>query len=531
MTWHKNTQKNTDLDFNEQFQRAYEMMEEETLPIFLTGKAGTGKSTLLKYFQNHTKKKTALLAPTGVAALHIKGQTIHSFFKFKPNVTLESVENLNLSDQRNLYKKLDTIVIDEISMVRPDLLDCIDKFLRLNGSNPEKKFGGVQMIFIGDLYQLPPVVTRQEKTTFYAQYPSPYFFAANCMEKFDFQIIELETIYRQKDSVFIDLLNSIRVNAISEKGIAMLNERSGDFEATQNSELCLHLTTTNQQSDTINESCLKALPSQSYLFRADIAGEFKSDSFPAPYDLEIKNNSQIMMLNNDPLKRWSNGTIGQITHIEQTDNTHDYVIYVQLENNKNVKIERNTWEIYHTSLENDQIKIKTVGSFTQFPLTLAWAVTIHKSQGKTFKKVVIDFEKGVFCPGQAYVALSRCQSLEGLILKTPLEKKHLLTDTRVAQFFTEYFYRQSAEKFPLSERKTLLQDSIDHGKDLEIVYLTKKNQKSQRTLRPEKICLIPPLARKILGLEAYCYQLKGKRLFHIEHMLEIAQVDRQALSQ
>ena len=409
--------KKISLELNEHFIKALNVMEKTFQNVFITGRAGTGKSTLLDYFRTHTQKKVAILAPTGVAAVNVKGQTIHSFFQFRPHVTLQEIKKLkdHKHQKRDIYKKLDALVIDEISMVRADLLDCVDKFMRLNGKSPLKPFGGVQMIFIGDLYQLAPVVRNQEKNIFSTHYATPYFFSAHVFHTFEMELIELEKIYRQNDEAYIQLLNAIRNNSITDEGLQKINERyKPDFEK-QEQDFYIYLTPTNDHASLINDQEIQKLTGKPYYFDASIEGEFSKEYYPTSPDLQVKVGAQVMMLNNDYKNRWINGTIGKIIHIEE-DEERKMFLSIQIENGKIHDVYPYTWEISKFSLEEGHLVSTLIGTFTQYPLKLAWAVTIHKSQGKTFEKAILDLGKGTFAHGQAYVALSRCTSLEGLVV-------------------------------------------------------------------------------------------------------------------
>ena len=419
-------------DMNRQFAHALRLMEHSYLNLFITGKAGTGKSTLLEHFQRHTGKKVAVLAPTGVAALNVKGQTIHSFFGFKPGITPENIAELRPGRRGELYKKLDTIVIDEVSMVRADLLDCVDAFLRRHGRRPDLPFGGLQMIFIGDLYQLPPVVSREELSAFAGCYETPYFYDSRAFKDLPLRMIELTKIYRQQDPEFIRLLNGLRDNSIDQAGLNRLNRRvEPDFEPP-NEDFYICLTTTNLSARHINQLRLDKLEEPLFTFKATISGAFSREYLPTAIELELKNGAQVMLLNNDMSGRWVNGSVGRIAGIQTEE--HPAAVLVELSDGKIVRVTPYTWEIFRYYLEDGRLLSELVGSFTQYPLTLAWAVTIHKSQGKTFEKVMIDMGRGAFAHGQTYVALSRCTSLEGIILKQPLFKHHIWTDERIGVF-------------------------------------------------------------------------------------------------
>ena len=288
-------------------------MEGSGRHVFVTGRAGTGKSTLLNYFCAHTGKAVVVLAPTGVAAINVGGQTIHSFFRFKPDVIPSAIKRRSGDEKKNIYKKLKTILIDEVSMVRADLLDCVDKFLRLNGPDETLPFGGVQMIFIGDLYQLPPVVTSHAREIFRTHYATPYFFSAKVFDGLDIAFVELEKIYRQQDGEFIRLLNAIRNRTVTDDDLALFNQRHDPNFTAPPGDFYIHLTSTNDLADAINEEQLAGLPGRSRKFKGLIEGEFGREYLPTALDLKLKKDAQIMLLNNDSYGRWVNGTIGRVT--------------------------------------------------------------------------------------------------------------------------------------------------------------------------------------------------------------------------
>jgi len=387
----KSKPKQKGIELNADFQRALAIMERTATKAFITGRAGTGKSTLLEYFRTITKKKIAVLAPTGVAALNVKGQTIHSFFKFKPNVTLQKIKRIKKDEDHpaTIYEKLDSIIIDEVSMVRADLLDCVDKFLRLNGPKKYFPFGGIQMIFVGDLYQLPPVVSNDEKEIFDAAYETPYFFSARVFESFKMEFVELEKIYRQHDEGFIDLLNAIRNNSITEAELKLLNRRFLPEYTPPPDDFYIYLTTTNKTAELINMERLEMLPGETYAFTGSLEGEFGKESLLTAVELQMKTGAQIMMLNNDAAGRWVNGTIGKVLGIEFVEN-NEAIIIAELSDGETVTISPYTWEIYKFYIKDAALESAIVGRFTQYPLMLAWAVTIHKGQGITCEKVIFD---------------------------------------------------------------------------------------------------------------------------------------------
>ncbi len=450
------------------------IMEQTGNNLFLTGEAGTGKSTLLQYFRYTTKKNLVVLAPTGVAALNVNGQTIHSFCAFGPDITISKVKKLApWSPKKRLLDKLQTIIIDEISMVRADLLDCVDKFLRTNGPVPYEPFGGIQMIFVGDLHQLPPVEKDfVSGDGLIKEYQSPYFFDAHCFKNTPFKFIMLKTAYRQTDPVFLDVLNAVRNNSTNENHLAVLNQRAQNLEQKWTFEqFAVYLTTTNQRARQVNNFFLEKLSAPSKTFTGRVSGNFEGRELPTDLDLQIKIGSQVMMLNNDYRKRWVNGTMGKIVGVEKSVDNHsrkndnfvvedegnvgymwsegaedsefgdedkpssDSVI-VELETGETVYVQPHTWEMYQFFLDRNtqSIDSRTTGTFTQYPFKLAWAVTIHKAQGKTFDKVYVDLATGTFAHGQLYVALSRCRTLEGLYLKRPITSGDIILDQRVGKF-------------------------------------------------------------------------------------------------
>ena len=405
--------------------------------LFITGRAGTGKSTLLQVFRTTTKKKVVVLAPTGIAALNVKGQTIHSFFGFPPRLL-----NRNEIERRKnyrLYVNLDMIIIDEISMVRADMIDNIDYFLRLN-RNDLRPFGGVQMIFFGDLFQLPPVVSSQfEKHYFQTTYETPYFFSAKVMPTISFHMIELTQVYRQEERSFINLLDNIRLNRLDYDDFMFLNERH--IPIPEDLSYYITLCSRNDIATTINENMLKSIVEPALEYKAEVIGEFNPQLFPTEFNLVLKKGAQVMFVKNDLQKQYVNGTIGIITEA-----AHEF-IKVKIQDEKGhettIEVNRQEWEILKYEfdpMKPNQINTKVVGTFKQYPLKLAWAITIHKSQGKTFDKIIVDMGSGAFECGQSYVALSRCRTMEGVILKKPLTNRDIMVDDRITQYYEEVKY-------------------------------------------------------------------------------------------
>lgn len=455
-----------DISGNPEAQEALRIMAETSQNLFLTGEAGTGKSTLLQYFRKTTKKNVVVLAPTGVAALNVEGQTIHSFCSFGPDITSQKVKKLNPSSPKfKLLEKLQTIVIDEISMVRADLLDCVDKFLRINGPVPGLPFGGIQMIFIGDLYQLPPVDKDfAQGGGLFSEYKSPYFFDSHVFVNANFKFLELKTMYRQTDPVFINILNAIRNNVATEEHLGVLNRRTLDEDDNFSFEkFAIYLTPTNARARRVNSFFLESLSSELKTFQGFASGNFQDRETPTELELQVRVGAQVMMLNNDKQKRWVNGTMGKIVEIKSVANIEEEpkdawdefadespasdVIIVELETGETVEVLPHTWEMFQFYLDKytQSVDSKTTGTFTQYPFKLAWAVTIHKAQGKTFDKVYVDLSSGTFAHGQLYVALSRCRTLEGINLKRPVVAQDIILDPRVINFAKDYALAKSAE--------------------------------------------------------------------------------------
>ena len=416
-----------EIELNPQFVKALDILENGEDCVFITGKAGTGKSTLLSYFKKHTDQNVVVLAPTGVAAVNIGGATIHSFFTFKPDITLEKAWKLGGKTKKPaLYQNLDAIIIDEISMVRADLLDCIDAFMR-RVCGTMAPFGGKRVLMFGDLYQLPPVVTSEDSNIFKTRYNSAFFFSADVMSRTPLTFLELDHIYRQSDDSFIKILNSIRSNQVTPHDINILNTRVFEDYAPPPEEYVIHLTGTNRDADAYNTYQLNTLEGELGVYDAISTGSFDRRTQPAPRQLTLKIGAQVMLTINDREKRFINGTIGRVEDMSYENGTP--IISVRLHNKKLVDVTPTSWEMFRFNYHAKTGKITTevAGTYTQLPLMLAWGITIHKAQGKTFDRLAIDLPQS-FAHGQTYVALSRATSLDGIILKRPLSLRHIIMD-------------------------------------------------------------------------------------------------------
>ncbi len=503
------------IEINPGFAKAYELIENTRKHVFITGKAGSGKSTLLEYCCRNCSKNMVVVAPTGVAALNVHGQTIHRFFGFPLNISVEKITTFQFTPRaKRIYKRLETLVIDEVSMLRADILDCIDAFLRLYGPAEGLPFGGVQMVFVGDLYQLPPVVSNQEAAFFGARYTSPYFFSADVFKAIPLEIIELTKIYRQTDQEFIKLLSRIRSNSITSDDVKKLNSRLNQTpDRSKYENFCITLTTTNKLADDINRRELENLEGRSFVAAAQIDGTFSADFYPTSEILEFKAGAQIMFLNNDAKNRWVNGSVG---HIEEVKFSEDHIRFIRVrlhEDARLVDVFPFTWEIFKYRLEGNEIISDVVGSFTQFPFRLAWAVTIHKSQGKTFDKIEVNIGNGTFATGQLYVALSRCTSFEGISLTRPLRREHILTDYRISEFM--HRVGAAPELSPLNKLQ-LLQQAVLSRQKLAVSYQKTDGSTSQR--------IIIPLHINGANLLAFCTQRGEQRSFTIERIKTIEAV-------
>ena len=427
----------SEIEITPDYEAVIEAVDRQDPYIFVSGKAGTGKTTLIRYLREAIAGNVVVVAPTGVAALQVKGVTIHSFFRLPPRLIFPEEDIKPLRDKR-LYKDIRLLIIDEISMVRADLVDAMDLFLRENGPQKGKPFGGIQVMFVGDLFQLPPVVASSDMQVLADRgYEGPYFFCAMALHRKDVTMIELSKIFRQKDERFANLLNQIRINENADEAIDSLNAHCFHKDQVVD-EQTITLTTTNARADQINAAGLRAIASDAKVYVGKTTGKFNVDerNLPSPNQLTLKVGAKVMFTATDPgfPKRWVNGTIGVVRELLPDK------VKVMVQNgpySNTVEVTGHQWESYRYDhdMMSGKISPSVIGTYEQIPLMLAWAVTIHKSQGKTLDKVKVDLSSGAFASGQVYVALSRCKTIDGISLQRPIELKDVRCDQEIKRFY------------------------------------------------------------------------------------------------
>lgn len=525
--------KSPQLLLTEEFKEILYLLKNTNDNIFITGKAGTGKSSLLKYFISNTNKKLVVLAPTGIAALNVGGQTIHSFFRFPPKtITANRIEPDYV--RAELFKNLQMVIIDEISMVRADLMNGIDIALRRNRNKLNEPFGGVQMVFIGDLFQLPPVVKENDREYILKTYGGQYFFDATCIREFKYHFKELSTIFRQSEEQpeFKTMLNNIRNNSVEFDDMVLLNSRHKD-NTEEEKENSIFLTTRRNIARSINNRKLEELEGEKFIFTGILSGKYLKlkeevqekleDKLPAPYKLELKKGAQIMMLKNDSGRRWVNGSIGTVEALAKDS------IIVKIDDTIH-EIEQENWnEVeYVLNKKTKQIEEHIIAGFSQFPIQLSYAMTIHKSQGKTFDKITVDVGTGAFAHGQIYVALSRCKTLEGIVLNNPIRNNDIIVDPRVIEFYKNKSTPSPAVPIKLINHKDefsirdILQKAINENRKIKIQYENFNGEISERYLS----CLEMTNEFSTYGydkqhIKAYCHLRNEERNFKISRIKDI----------
>ena len=519
--------RNIDLE-NPEFLQAWNLIRHTHQSVFLTGKAGTGKSTFLKYICKQTKKKHIVLAPTGIAAMNVGGVTLHSFFQIptRPippddaDYSLSRIKRkLKLSKEKiKLIKAVELLIIDEISMVRPDIIDFIDRVLRSYSDNKKEPFGGKQLLLVGDIFQLEPVITPDTRNILSHYYPNFFFFNAKVYNSVDLISIELKKIYRQQDDKFIKILDRIRINQASTDDLQIINTRFCNLDTINNDSFTITLASRRDIVDNINTRNLEVLPGDEYTFKGKINGDFPDKLLPTDRELILKENAQIIFIKNDKDKRWVNGTIGKVHKITPE------VLMIKLESGDIHTLAPDVWRNikYTFNEEKKQIEEEILGEFTQFPIKAAWALTVHKSQGLTFSNVILDLGDGAFSSGQTYVALSRCTSLEGITLKSRLSKRDIIVNPAVADF-SKNFNDQLAISNAISYARAdiLYDEAIEHFNNYEFNECIEKgveainlrnilNEKKIRRFIASKLSIIEKKAKEIDRLKIQFKELASE---------------------
>ncbi len=524
---------NIDLD-NPEFQDAWGLIQNTRRSVFLTGKAGTGKSTFLKYICETTQKKHVVLAPTGIAAVNVGGQTLHSFFKIplKPLVP-DDPDYANparmrkmlryTKDKVKLIRELDLIIIDEISMVRADVIDFIDRVLRVYSGNMREPFGGKQLLFVGDIFQLEPVVTPDTRDILRRYYKNFFFFSAQAFSKINLVPIELQKIYRQSDSDFISLLDRVRVNHPTPNDIARLNQRYNPDFKEEKGVFSMTLATRRDTVDAINDEHMQAIKSPERIYEGVIEGDFPENSLPTARLLSLKVGAQVIFIRNDKEKRWCNGTIGKVAQLE------DERVRVELEDGSEVFVQIEVWENMQYTYNEKEKKVeeKVLGSFAQIPIKPAWALTVHKSQGLTFNNVVLDFAGGAFSSGQTYVALSRCTSIDGITLLKPLNERDIIVNIAVVDFSKQFNNRHLIDSALEQEHARQLYRRAIHAFDNQefedCVNIFADAMKTVDVMQN-------PAARRLISKKLNAFRKKEQTIQRLQQVIENQQKTLQGLA-
>jgi len=451
---------------NREWQRAMHLLRNTNKSFFLTGRAGTGKSTFIRQALETVNKSIVVIAPTGIAALQVGGVTVHSFFELAPKPYRPQDPSIRkfsaFSDKFHVIQNTDVIIIDEVSMLRADLVDVIDWSLRINMGRRDLPFGGKQVVFCGDVFQLPPVIGNNgnERQILSTYYKGLYFFDAHVFRKMELTKIELLKVYRQTDPQFINFLDRLRYNSLTDEDIDYINVETINKDFDLDEEVQITLTTRNADANDINQSSLQKISGRLYCYEAKVEGMFKERDYPTYPNLMLKEGAQVIFVKNDVEKKWVNGTLGVVVGLDQDS------IEVRLENGFAYEVKKTLWENveYKYNTLSGTVEKRVIGSFRQYPLKLAWAMTIHKSQGLTFEKVTVDCSSGTFASGQMYVALSRATSVKGLKLKYLLKKSDVMLDHRLIKFAEGF--NNHTDDFDQAEVGQLMLDEKPHCKGM-----------------------------------------------------------------